>query len=44
MLYERKLTTTFRSCTSITADVNEILAQSGVQEGLIVGSVRRATA
>ena len=44
MLYERKLTTTFRSCTSITADVNEILAQSGVQEGLCVVSVPHTTA
>lgn len=34
MLYHRELTTTFRSCTSITAEVNQIVAQSGVQEGL----------
>ncbi len=44
MFYKKSLTTAFRSCTSITADVNELLAQSGVKEGLCVVSVPHTTA
>lgn len=44
MFYKRELTTAFRSCTSITADVNEIVAESGVQEGLCLISVPHTTA
>lgn len=44
MFYKRKLTTDFRSCASITADVNQIVAESGVQEGLCLVSVPHTTA
>lgn len=44
MLYKRSLKTTFRSCTSVTAEVNEIVAKSGVREGLCHVSVPHTTA
>lgn len=44
MFYKKELKTTFRSCTSITADVNELVAGSGVQEGLCLISVPHTTA
>lgn len=44
MLYERKIMTEFCACTSITAEVNDILAESGVQEGFCVISVPHTTA
>lgn len=44
MFYHRKLTTEFRSCTSITAQVNEIVAESGVQEGVCLVSIPHTTA
>lgn len=44
MFYKRTLTTEFRSCTSITAAVNELVAESGVQEGLCLVSVPHTTA
>lgn len=44
MVYTRKLRTEFRSCTSITAEVQEIVAESGVQEGLCLVSVPHTTA
>ena len=33
MFYKKELQTEFRSCASITADVNEMVAASGVKEG-----------
>lgn len=44
MLYEKNLKTKFRSCTSITADVCEIISDSGVQEGFCVVSIPHTTA
>lgn len=44
MFYKRELTTQFRSCTSITAAVNEIVAESGVREGMCLISVPHTTA
>ena len=44
MLYEKKINTEFRACMSITADVNDILEESGVQEGFCVISVPHTTA
>lgn len=44
MFYKKMLTTTFRSCVSITAEVNELLEQSGVKNGLCVISVPHTTA
>lgn len=44
MFYKKQLETTFRSCTSITAEVNEIVAESGVQEGICLVSVPHTTA
>ena len=44
MFYKRELKTQFRSCASLTADVNELVAQSGVKEGLCLVSVPHTTA
>ena len=44
MFYKKELTTTFRSCTSITAEVNELVAQSGVKDGICLVSVPHTTA
>lgn len=44
MFYKKELQTTFRSCASITADVNELVAGSGVKEGFCVVSVPHTTA
>ena len=44
MFYKKELQTEFRSCSSITADVNAMVAQSGVKEGLCVVSVPHTTA
>ncbi len=44
MFYQKALKTEFRSCTSITADVAEMVAQSGVKEGICVVSVPHTTA
>lgn len=44
MFYKKELQTEFRSCASITADVNALVAQSGVQEGLCLISVPHTTA
>ena len=44
MMYKREITTKFRSCVSITAEVNELLAESGVKNGLCVVSVPHTTA
>ena len=44
MFYKKELQTEFRSCASITADVNEMVASSGVKEGLCVVSVPHTTA
>ena len=34
MIYRRKIETEFRSCHSLTADVNELIKESGVKEGI----------
>lgn len=44
MFYKKELQTEFRSCASITADVNGMVAASGVKEGLCVVSVPHTTA
>ena len=44
MFFKKELTTTFRSCTSITAEVNELVAQSGVKDGVCLVSVPHTTA
>lgn len=44
MFYKKKLETSFRSCTSITADVGAIVAESGVKEGICTISVPHTTA
>lgn len=44
MLYRRELKTAFRSCTSITSEVNEIVSDSGVREGLCLVFVPHTTA
>lgn len=43
MFYKKTLKTEFRSCTSITADVVELVKQSGVQEGLCLVSLPDTT-
>ena len=44
MFFEKNIQTTFRGYPSITAEVNEILAQSGVTEGFCIVSVPHTTA
>lgn len=44
MFFKRRLDTSFRSCNSITADLNDILSESRVQEGLCIVSVPHTTA
>lgn len=44
MFYKKKLETEFRSCTSITADVADMVAESGVKEGICLVSVPHTTA
>ena len=44
MFIRKQLKTTFRSCTSVTAEVNQIVAESGVKEGICLISVPHTTA
>ena len=44
MFFKNEIKTKFRSCASITAEVNEMVASSGVQEGLCLISVPHTTA
>lgn len=44
MFFKKEIKTKFRSCASITAEVNEMVASSGVQEGLCLVSVPHTTA
>ena len=44
MFYVKELKTTFRSCTSITAEVQDIVKESGVKEGIVTVSVPHTTA
>lgn len=44
MLYKRQLHTDFRFCRSITREVDEIVRESGVQNGLCVVSLPHTTA
>ena len=44
MLYKREINTTFKGYPSITADVNAIVAESGVKNGFCIVSVPHATA
>ena len=41
MFYVENLRTEFRSCISITAKVEELVAKSGVQEGLCIVALPR---
>ncbi|MEH7236416.1 secondary thiamine-phosphate synthase enzyme YjbQ [Bacillus sp. JJ1562] len=44
MLYKKTIETEFRTCQSITDEVNEIVTQSGVQDGLCIVSLPHTTA
>ena len=44
MLYKRELTTTFKGYPSIIAEVNQLVAESGVKNGLCIVSVPHTTA
>ena len=44
MFYEKSIQTTFRGIPSITADVNDMVAQSGVKDGLCIVTVPHTTA
>lgn len=44
MFYQKNLETEFRSCISITADVERFVAESGVKEGLCIVALPHTTA
>lgn len=44
MFYRKEMQTSFRSCTSITAGVVELVEESGIREGLCIISVPHTTA
>lgn len=44
MFYQKNLETEFRSCISITADVERFVAESGVKEGLCIIALPHTTA